>query len=152
MSLSPLVCTRNPSINPALVLTPLLVCMHLCVCSLEMAKLSIQAASSSSSSTPIDLSLGFSQSAPSVSTASSMAVLAAPPSAINVHSPQSVPSIPSAHYALPVSSLLGMKTVPLLAVHTATSAGLPAGLTPYTAKIPTSSSIKKSERQKFAPY
>uniref|UniRef100_A0A671LMC1 Zgc:110045 n=1 Tax=Sinocyclocheilus anshuiensis TaxID=1608454 RepID=A0A671LMC1_9TELE len=102
----------------------------------------------------ISASLGFSQYTPSVSasTASSMAVLAAPPSAINVHSPSSVPSIPSAHYAFPVSSLLGMKTVPLLAVHTATSAGLPAGFTPYTAKFPTSSSIKKSERQKFAPY
>ncbi|XP_043110477.1 poly(rC)-binding protein 3 isoform X1 [Puntigrus tetrazona] len=128
------------------------VAQYLISASLEMAKLSIQAASSSSSSTPIDLSLGFSQSTPSVSAASSMAVLAAPPSAINVHSPPSVPSIPSAHYALPVSSLLGMKTVPLLAVHTATSAGLPAGLTPYTTKIPTSSGIKKSERQKFAPY
>uniref|UniRef100_A0A671TD98 Poly(rC)-binding protein 3-like n=1 Tax=Sinocyclocheilus anshuiensis TaxID=1608454 RepID=A0A671TD98_9TELE len=93
----------------------------------------------------ISASLGFSQSTPS--TTSSMAVLAAPPSAINVHS-----SIPSAHYALPVSSLLGMKTVPLLAMHTATSAGLPAGLTPYTTKIPTLSSIKKSEQQKFAPY
>uniref|UniRef100_A0A671LP05 Zgc:110045 n=1 Tax=Sinocyclocheilus anshuiensis TaxID=1608454 RepID=A0A671LP05_9TELE len=130
------------------------VAQYLISASLEMAKLSIQAASSSSSSTPIDLSLGFSQYTPSVSasTASSMAVLAAPPSAINVHSPSSVPSIPSAHYAFPVSSLLGMKTVPLLAVHTATSAGLPAGFTPYTAKFPTSSSIKKSERQKFAPY
>uniref|UniRef100_A0A8C1CS52 Zgc:110045 n=1 Tax=Cyprinus carpio carpio TaxID=630221 RepID=A0A8C1CS52_CYPCA len=127
---------------------------YLISASLEMAKLSIQAASSYSSSTPIDLSLGFSQSTPSVSasTTSSMAVLAAPPSTINVHSPSSVPSIPSTHYAFPVSSLLGMKTIPLLAMHTATSAGLPAGLTPYTAKIPTSSSIKKSERQKFAPY
>ncbi|XP_016329323.1 poly(rC)-binding protein 3 isoform X2 [Sinocyclocheilus anshuiensis] len=121
------------------------VAQYLISASLEMAKLSIQAASSSSSSTPINLSLGFSQSTPS--TTSSMAVLAAPPSAINVHS-----SIPSAHYALPVSSLLGMKTVPLLAMHTATSAGLPAGLTPYTTKIPTLSSIKKSEQQKFAPY
>ncbi|XP_052469510.1 poly(rC)-binding protein 3-like isoform X1 [Carassius gibelio] len=122
------------------------VAQYLISASLEMAKLSIQAASSSSSSTPIDLGLGFSQSTPSTS---SMTVLAAPPSAINVHSPS---SIPSAHYALPVSSLLGMKTVPLLAMHTATSAGFPAGFTPYTTKIPTSSSIKKSERQKFAPY
>lgn len=113
-----------------------------------MAKLSIQAASSSSG-TPIDLGLGFAQSNPSASASSSMAVLAAPHSAINVHTP---PSIPSAHYALPVSSLLGMKTVPLLAVHAAASSGLPPGLTPYTAKIPTTSSIKKSERQKFAPY
>ncbi|XP_052007511.1 poly(rC)-binding protein 3-like isoform X2 [Xyrauchen texanus] len=125
------------------------VAQYLISASLEMAKLSIQAASST---TPIDLGLGFSQSTPSASTPTSMAVLAAPPSAINVHSPQSMSSIPSAHYALPVSSLLGMKTVPLLAVHAAASASLPPGLTPYTTKIPTSSSIKKSERQKFAPY
>ncbi|XP_065153280.1 poly(rC)-binding protein 3 isoform X3 [Paramisgurnus dabryanus] len=126
------------------------VAQYLISVSLEMAKLSIQAASTSSSSTPIDLSLGFSQSTPSASaSSSSMAVLAASPSAFNVHTAS---SIPSAHYALPVSSLLGMKSFPLLAVHTAGSAGLPTGLTPYTAKIPTSSSIKKSERQKFAPY
>ncbi|XP_066534858.1 poly(rC)-binding protein 3 isoform X3 [Hoplias malabaricus] len=121
---------------------------YLISASLEMAKLSIQAASSSSGN-PVDLSLSFPQTASpaSSSTPSSMAMLAATPSAINVHSPQAMPSIPSAHYALPVSSLLGMKTVPLLAVHTAAS-----GLTPYTAKIPTSSGIKKSDRQKFAPY
>uniref|UniRef100_A0A3B4DFE9 K Homology domain-containing protein n=2 Tax=Pygocentrus nattereri TaxID=42514 RepID=A0A3B4DFE9_PYGNA len=120
---------------------------YLISASLEMAKLSIQAASSSSSGNPVDLSLSFPQSASPASTPSSVAMLAAPPSAINVHSPQAMPTIPSAHYALPVSSLLGMKTVPLLAVHTAAS-----GLTPYTAKIPTSATIKKSERQKFAPY
>ncbi|XP_072533004.1 poly(rC)-binding protein 3 isoform X2 [Salminus brasiliensis] len=121
---------------------------YLISASLEMAKLSIQAASSSSGN-PVDFGLSFPQSATptSASTPSSMAMLAAPPSAINVHSPHAVPSIPSTHYALPVSSLLGMKTVPLLAVHTAAS-----GLAPYTAKIPTSATIKKSERQKFAPY
>ncbi|KAI4888304.1 hypothetical protein NFI96_017614, partial [Prochilodus magdalenae] len=122
---------------------------YLISASLEMAKLSIQAASTSSSGNPIDLSLSFPQSASpaSASTPSSVAMLAAPPSAINIHSPQAVSSIPGAHYALPVSSLLGMKTVPLLAVHTAAS-----GLAPYTAKIPTSATVKKSERQKFAPY
>uniref|UniRef100_A0A8B9KG64 Zgc:110045 n=1 Tax=Astyanax mexicanus TaxID=7994 RepID=A0A8B9KG64_ASTMX len=122
---------------------------YLISASLEMAKLSIQAASTSSSGNPFDLSLSFPQSATpaSTSTPSSMAMLAAPPSAINVHSPQAMPSIPSAHYALPVSSLLGMKTVPLLAVHAATS-----GPASYTTKIPTSATIKKSERQKFAPY
>ncbi len=146
-------CTVTPLLIPHLSSHPsLFACIWMCVCSLEMAKLSIQAASSYSSSTPIDFSLGFSQSTPSVSTGNSMSVLAAPPSAINVHSPPSVSSIPSAHYALPVSSLFGMKTLPWLAVHSATSAGLPAGFTPYTAKIPTSSSFKKSERQKFAPY
>ncbi|TRY87165.1 hypothetical protein DNTS_024231 [Danionella cerebrum] len=120
---------------------------NISVAHLEMARLSLQAMTSPSSSTPIDLSLGFPQTSPSASAsaASPMAVLAASSSAINVHSP---PSIPSAHYALPVSSLLGMKTVPLLAMHPATS----ASLAQYTTKIPAASSIKKSERQKFAPY
>ncbi|XP_056616346.1 poly(rC)-binding protein 3 [Triplophysa dalaica] len=125
------------------------VAQYLISASLEMAKLSIHAAASSSG-TPIDLSLGFTPSNPSASaSSSSMPVLAGPPSAINIHTP---PSMSSAHYALPLSSLLGMKTFPLLAMHAAVSSGLPPGLTPYNTKIPTTSSIKKSERQKFAPY
>ncbi|KAA0717774.1 Poly(rC)-binding protein 3 [Triplophysa tibetana] len=125
------------------------VAQYLISASLEMAKLSIHAAASSSG-TPIDLSLGFTPSNPSASvSSSSMPVLAGPPSAFNIHTP---PSMSSAHYALPLSSLLGMKSFPLLAMHAAVSSGLPPGLTPYTAKIPTTSSINKSERQKFAPY
>lgn len=107
-----------------------------------------------SSATPVDLNMSFSQSAPTASTAAtSMAVLAAttPAPTINVHSPSALQTIQNPHYAVPVSSLLGMKTLPLLAVHPAAASSLTQGLSPYTAKMPTSG-IKKSERQKFAPY
>ncbi|XP_053477093.1 poly(rC)-binding protein 3 [Ictalurus furcatus] len=126
--------------------SPASICLaqYLISASLEVAKLSIQAASSSSSTT-VDLGLSFSQSA---SPASASAAMLAAPSAINVHSPPAMHSIPTTHYALPVSSLLGMKTVPLLTVHTAAS----PGLAPYTTKIPASASIKKSEHQRFTPY
>lgn len=117
-----------------------------------MAKYTMQAASAA---TPVDLNLGFSQSAPTASTAAtSMAVLAATnpaPTTINVHSPSTLPAIQNPHYAIPVSSLLGMKSLPVLAVHPAAASSLTQGLSPYTAKMPTSG-IKKSERQKFAPY
>ncbi|KAM3862637.1 poly(rC)-binding protein 3 [Diretmus argenteus] len=114
--------------------------------SLEMAKYTMQAASSA---TPVDLNMSFS-SAPTVSTASPMAVLAATnptPTTINVHSPSTLSTMQNPHYAVPVSSLLGMKT--LLAVHPAS--GLTHGLSAYAAKMPTSG-FKKSDRQKFAPY
>lgn len=108
-----------------------------------------------SSATQVDLNLGFSQSAPTASTAAtSMAVLAAAnsaPTTINVHSPSALPAIQSPHYAIPVSSLLGMKGLPVLAVHPAATSSLTQGLSPYAAKMATSG-IKKSERQKFAPY
>lgn len=107
-----------------------------------------------SSVTPVDLNMGFSQSAPTASTAAtSLAVLAATtpaPTTINVHSPSTLPTIQSPHYAIPVSSLLGMKGLPVLAVHPAAASSLAQGLSPYTAKMPTG--VKKSERQKFAPY
>lgn len=102
--------------------------------------------------TQVDLNMAFSQSAPTVSTPTSMAVLAATtqaPATINVHSPSTFSTIPTPHYAVPVSSLLGMKTLPMMAVHPAS--GLAQGLSPYTAKIQTAG-IKKSDRQKFAPY
>ncbi|XP_040905675.1 poly(rC)-binding protein 3 isoform X1 [Toxotes jaculatrix] len=128
------------------------VAQYLINASLEMAKYTMQAASSA---TPVDLNMGFSQSAPTASTAAtSMAVLAATtpaPTTINVHSPSTLPTIQNPHYAVPVSSLLGMKTLPVLAVHPAAASSLTQGLSPYTAKMPTSG-VKKSERQKFAPY
>lgn len=108
-----------------------------------------------SSATPIDLNMSFSQSTPTASTAAtSMAVLAATtptPTTINVHSPSTLSAIQNQHYAVPVSSLLGMKTLPVLAVHPAAASSLTQGLSAYTAKMSTSG-IKKSERQKFAPY
>uniref|UniRef100_A0A672H685 Zgc:110045 n=1 Tax=Salarias fasciatus TaxID=181472 RepID=A0A672H685_SALFA len=105
------------------------VAQYLINASLEMAKYTMQAASSA---TPVDLNMT--------------------PNTINVHSPSTLPAIQNPHYAVPVSSLLGMKTLPVLAVHPAAASGLAQGLSPYTAKIPSSSGVKKSERQKFAPY
>ncbi|KAM9395507.1 poly(rC)-binding protein 3-like [Salvelinus alpinus] len=132
--------------------TSISVAHYLINVSLEMAKYTMQAASSASS---VDLSnMSFSQSAPTVSTPTSMAVMAAAtqvPGTINMHSPSTLQSIPTQHYAVPVSSLLGMKTLPMLAMHPAAASGLPQGLSPYTTKIPTAG-MKKPERQKFAPY
>ncbi|XP_020335505.1 poly(rC)-binding protein 3-like isoform X1 [Oncorhynchus kisutch] len=132
--------------------TSISVAHYLINVSLEMAKYTMQAASSASS---VDLNnMSFSQSAPTVSTPTSMAVMAATtqvPGTINMHSPSTLQSIPTQHYAVPVSSLLGMKTLPMLAMHPAAASGLLQGLSPYTTKIPTAG-MKKPERQKFAPY
>ncbi|XP_077348034.1 poly(rC)-binding protein 3-like isoform X4 [Lithobates pipiens] len=119
--------------------------------SLEMAKLSTQTASVT---TPVDLNMNLSQSTTPSSTPTSMAVLAAAAaaSAVNVNSPPPLPTLPTTHYAVPVSSLLGMKTVPLLALNAAATAGATGNLPAYTAKIPSTSGVKKSDRQKFAPY
>ncbi|XP_075068887.1 poly(rC)-binding protein 3-like isoform X2 [Mixophyes fleayi] len=116
--------------------------------SLEMAKLSTQTASVT---TPVDLNMNLSQSATPSSTPTSMAVLAAAAaaSAVNVNSPPTLPTLSTTHYAVPVSSLLGMKTVPLLALN---AAGATGNLPAYTGKIPSTSGVKKSDRQKFAPY
>ncbi|XP_008111218.1 poly(rC)-binding protein 3 isoform X3 [Anolis carolinensis] len=113
--------------------------------SLEMAKVSTQTASVT---TPVDLNMNLSQSATPTSTPTSVAVLAAAAAAsvVNVSTP---PPLPTTHYAVPVSSLLGMKTVPLLALNATGAAG---NLSAYTAKIPSTSGVKKSDRQKFAPY
>uniref|UniRef100_A0A8C8JJI1 K Homology domain-containing protein n=1 Tax=Oncorhynchus tshawytscha TaxID=74940 RepID=A0A8C8JJI1_ONCTS len=132
--------------------TSISVAHYLINVSLEMAKYTMQAASSASS---VDLNnMSFSQSAPTVSTPTSMAVMAATtqvPGTINMHSPSTLQSIPTQHYAVPVSSLLGMKTLPMLAMHPAAASGLLQSLSPYTTKIPTAG-MKKPERQKFAPY
>eukprot|EP00062_Callorhinchus_milii_P012444 gi/632959481/ref/XP_007895649.1/ PREDICTED: poly(rC)-binding protein 3-like isoform X2 [Callorhinchus milii] len=116
--------------------------------SLEMAKVSTQTASVTN---PVDLNMNLSQSATPTSTPTSVAVLAAAAaaSAVNVNTS---PPLPTTHYAVPVSSLLGMKTVPLLALNAAAAAGASGNLSAYTAKIPSTSGVKKSDRQKFAPY
>lgn len=113
-----------------------------------MAKVSTQTASVT---TPVDLNMNLSQSATPTSTPTSMAVLAAA-SAATVSTPPPLPTLPTTHYAVPVSSLLGMKTVPLLALNAAAAAGATGSLSAYTAKIPSTSGVKKSDRQKFAPY
>ncbi|XP_037533657.1 poly(rC)-binding protein 4 [Nematolebias whitei] len=123
------------------------VAQYLINASLEMAKYTMQVASSA---TPIDLNMSFSQSAPTTSTAV-LAAGAAAPATINVHSPSTLPTIQNPHYAIPLSSLLGMKTLPVLTVHPAAASGLTQGLSPFTGKMP-SSGVKRSERQKFSPY
>ncbi|XP_044308217.1 poly(rC)-binding protein 3-like [Varanus komodoensis] len=116
--------------------------------SLEMAKVSTQTASVT---TPVDLNMNLSQSATPTSTPTSVAVLAAAAAAsvVNVSTPPPLPTLPTTHYAVPVSSLLGMKTVPLLALN---ATGATGNLSAYTTKIPSTSGVKKSDRQKFAPY
>ncbi|XP_041040163.1 poly(rC)-binding protein 3 [Carcharodon carcharias] len=116
--------------------------------SLEMAKVSTQTASVTN---PVDLNVNLSQSATPTSTPTSVAVLAAAAAAsmVNVNTPS---PLPTPHYAVPVSSLLGMKTVPLLALNATAATGGPGSLSAYTPKIPSTSGVKKSDRQKFAPY
>ncbi|XP_029115874.1 poly(rC)-binding protein 3 isoform X4 [Scleropages formosus] len=119
--------------------------------SLEMAKVSSQPAALT---TPVDLNTSLSQSSIPTSTPTSMAVLAAAAaaSATAGATPTPLATLPTTHYAVPVSSLLGMKTVPLLALSAAAASGAAGGLSAYTAKIPSNAAVKKSERQKFAPY
>ncbi|XP_068578162.1 poly(rC)-binding protein 4 isoform X4 [Cebidichthys violaceus] len=129
-------------------------------------------AQSSSMPSPVDLTMSFTQPAPPASSSSSSplaAMGAAMPHAQMLGGP----------YALPLSSLLGMKSFPYLALSTPptsaaaaaaaamlpgsmqTAAGVPvqahaaaaAALASYTAKISSSANgMKKPERQKFAPY
>ncbi|XP_046730886.1 poly(rC)-binding protein 4 isoform X3 [Silurus meridionalis] len=110
---------------------------------LETAKSTAQ---SSSMSSPVELNMSFTQPAsPASSSAAALAAMGALP-----HAP-----ILGAPYALPLSSLLGMKSVPFLALSApAGTAGAPAHATlaSYTAKISSANGIKKPERQKFAPY
>ncbi|XP_062326941.1 poly(rC)-binding protein 4-like isoform X2 [Osmerus eperlanus] len=116
---------------------------------LETAKSTAQ---SSSMSAPVDLNMSFTtQPAPPPPAASSaaLAAMGALP-----HAPMM-----GAPYALPLSSLLGMKSYPFLALSSpsataaAAAAGPPhAALASYTAKISSANGIKKPERQKFAPY
>ncbi|XP_037534943.1 poly(rC)-binding protein 4 isoform X1 [Nematolebias whitei] len=138
---------------------------------LETAKSTAQ---SSSMPSPVDLTMSFTQPAPPASSSSS-SPLAAMGAALP-HAP-----ILGAPYAFPLSSLLGVKSIPYLALSTpptsaaaaaaAAAIGAPmlpspvstatvpvsahaaAALASYTAKISSSANgMKKPERQKFAPY
>ncbi|XP_052446908.1 poly(rC)-binding protein 4-like isoform X4 [Carassius gibelio] len=110
---------------------------------LETAKSTAQ---SSSMSTPVDLNMSFTQTAPHASSsAAALAAMGGLP-----HAP-----ILGAPYTLPLSSLLGIKSVPFLTLSApAGAAAAPAHgtLASYTAKISSANGIKKPERQKFAPY
>ncbi|XP_067272398.1 poly(rC)-binding protein 4 isoform X4 [Pseudorasbora parva] len=118
---------------------------------LETAKSTAQ---SSSMSTPVDLNMSFTQTAPPASSsAAALAAMGGLPHAPMLGAP----------YTLPLSSLLGIKSVPFLALSapaaTAAAAAAAAAAAPahgtlasYTAKISSANGIKKPERQKFAPY
>ncbi|XP_026053707.1 poly(rC)-binding protein 4 isoform X4 [Carassius auratus] len=110
---------------------------------LETAKSTAQ---SSSMSTPVDLNMSFTQTAPHASSsAAALAAMGGLP-----HAP-----LLGAPYTLPLSSLLGIKSVPFLTLSApAGAAAAPAHgtLASYTAKISSANGIKKPERQKFAPY
>ncbi|XP_016368237.1 poly(rC)-binding protein 4 isoform X2 [Sinocyclocheilus rhinocerous] len=106
---------------------------------LETAKSTAQ---SSSMSTPVDLNMSFTQTAPPASSsAAALAAMGGLP-----HAP-----ILGAPYTLPLSSLLGIKSIPFLAL-SAPAAPAHSTLASYTAKISSANGIKKPERQKFAPY
>uniref|UniRef100_A0A3B3X7C7 K Homology domain-containing protein n=1 Tax=Poecilia mexicana TaxID=48701 RepID=A0A3B3X7C7_9TELE len=130
---------------------------------LETAKSTAQ---SSSMSSPVDLTMSFTQPAPPASASSSSSSPLAAMGAALPHAP-----ILGAPYALPLSSLLGVKSIPYLALSTppasaaaaaaatAATAAVPvpahaaAALASYTAKISSSvNGMKKPERQKFSPY
>ncbi|XP_023810573.1 poly(rC)-binding protein 4-like isoform X1 [Oryzias latipes] len=141
---------------------------------LETAKSTAQ---SSSMPSPVDLTMSFTQPSPPASASSSSSSPLAAMGATLTHAPML-----GAPYALPLSSLLGVKSIPYLAlstssasaaaaaatigapvlqssVPTAATATVPvsahtaAALASYTAKISSSAnSMKKPERQKFAPY
>ncbi|XP_041081549.1 poly(rC)-binding protein 4-like isoform X1 [Polyodon spathula] len=107
---------------------------------LETAKSTAQP---SSITTPVDLNMTFTQ--PASPASSSAAALAAMSGMPHGH-------ILGAPYALPLSSLLGMKSVPFLTL-SAPSAASQGTLASYTSKISSANNgIKKPERQKFAPY
>uniref|UniRef100_A0A3Q4GRH7 Poly(rC) binding protein 4 n=1 Tax=Neolamprologus brichardi TaxID=32507 RepID=A0A3Q4GRH7_NEOBR len=130
---------------------------------LETAKSTAQ---SSSMPSPVDLTMSFTQPSPPVSASSSSSSPLAAMGAALPHAP-----ILGAPYAFPLSSLLGVKSIPYLALSTppasaaaaaataAATAAVPvqahaaAALASYTAKISSSTNgMKKPERQKFAPY
>uniref|UniRef100_A0A3Q2Q8J0 Poly(rC) binding protein 4 n=1 Tax=Fundulus heteroclitus TaxID=8078 RepID=A0A3Q2Q8J0_FUNHE len=114
---------------------------------LETAKSTAQAATMGS---PVDLNMAFTQ--PTSPTASPAPTLATMGTLTPAH------MLGTPYGAMPLSGLLGMKSVPFLTLSSpaptvaATAAPSHATLAAYTAKISSANCIKKPERQKFAPY
>uniref|UniRef100_A0A3Q2YV00 Poly(rC) binding protein 4 n=1 Tax=Hippocampus comes TaxID=109280 RepID=A0A3Q2YV00_HIPCM len=114
---------------------------------LETAKSTAQA---STMATPVDLNMAFTQPASqAASPAPTLATVGALTSAHVLGAP---------YGAMPLSGLLGMKSVPFLTLSSpapavaVTAAPSHTTLAAYTAKISSANCIKKPERQKFAPY
>uniref|UniRef100_H3DKK0 Poly(rC) binding protein 4 n=1 Tax=Tetraodon nigroviridis TaxID=99883 RepID=H3DKK0_TETNG len=105
---------------------------------LETAKSTAQAATLAA---PVDLNMAFTQPAsPAASPTPTLATMGA-------LTPAHIVSTP--YGAMPLSGLLGVKSVPFL---TLSSPAPSVTLAAYTAKISSANCIKKPERQKFAPY
>ncbi|XP_044067748.1 poly(rC)-binding protein 4-like isoform X2 [Siniperca chuatsi] len=114
---------------------------------LETAKSTAQAATMAA---PVDLNMAFTQPAsPAASPAPTLATMGALTPAHMLGTP---------YGAMPLSSLLGVKSVPFLTLSSpaptvaVTAAPSHTTLAAYTAKISSANCIKKPERQKFAPY
>ncbi|XP_068453550.1 poly(rC)-binding protein 4-like isoform X3 [Clinocottus analis] len=115
---------------------------------LETAKSTAQAATMAS---PVDLNMAFGQPAsPAGSPGPAMATMGALTPAHHM--------LGNPYGAMPLSGLLGVKSVPFLTLSSpgpavaVTAAPSHAALAAYTAKISSANCIKKPERQKFAPY
>uniref|UniRef100_G3NDT7 K Homology domain-containing protein n=1 Tax=Gasterosteus aculeatus aculeatus TaxID=481459 RepID=G3NDT7_GASAC len=113
---------------------------------LETAKSTAQAAATMAA--PVDLNMAFAQqSSPAASPAPTLATMGALSQAHMLGNP---------YGAMPLSGLLGVKSVPFLTLSGAgvavTAAPSHTSLAAYTAKISSANCIKKPERQKFAPY
>lgn len=99
---------------------------------------------------PVDLNMAFTQpTSPAASPAPTLATVGTLTPAHMLGNP---------YGALPLSGLLGVKSVPFLTLSSpaptvaVTAAPSHTSLAAYTAKISTANCIKKPERQKFAPY
>ncbi|XP_077677725.1 poly(rC)-binding protein 4 isoform X2 [Eretmochelys imbricata] len=91
-------------------------------------------------SSPVDLSMTFSQSL-NPSPGPTLTAVAAPP-----------PALLGGPYAISLSNFIGLKPVPFLTLPPSSAAGHNGSLATYTTKISTANGAKKAERQKFSPY
>uniref|UniRef100_A0A8C3TAJ5 Poly(rC) binding protein 4 n=1 Tax=Chelydra serpentina TaxID=8475 RepID=A0A8C3TAJ5_CHESE len=91
-------------------------------------------------SSPIDLSMTFSQSL-NPSPGPTLTAVAAPP-----------PALLGGPYAISLSNFIGLKPVPFLTLPHSSAMGHNGSLATYTTKISTANGAKKAERQKFSPY
>lgn len=118
---------------------------------LETAKSTAQAASMSA---PVDLNMPFAQPA------SPVAATASPSPSLATMGALTPAHVLGAHpygAAIPLSGLLGVKSIPFLTLSNpapgvAAVTAAPSTIAAYTTKISTANCIKKPERQKFAPY
>nr|XP_042717711.1 poly(rC)-binding protein 4 isoform X4 [Chrysemys picta bellii] len=110
---------------------------YLITACLETAKSTSQ---TSPISSPVDLSMTFSQSL-NPSPGPTLTAVATPP-----------PTLLGGPYAISLSNFFGLKPVPFLTLPPSSATGHNGSLATYTTKISTANGAKKAERQKFSPY